>query len=171
MGNGKTHNTGIDINADNEQNPNPDIVAWSWGVVYVSTACTIVPCTGSKPETNDGYGNVLVVGYDYNNLPQFIQEQVSAGSATVFLLYAHLNAPSALNEGDKVYPGQVLGQMGTTGNSTGIHLHFEIRVEVNGQIFQMGDFHNGDNYTYTHFAWHNKEHIKPLNPKDFFEIN
>lgn len=41
--------------------------------------------------------------------------------------YAHL-AAVALNPGERVAPGQWIGQAGTTGNSTGPHLHFEVRI-------------------------------------------
>ncbi|MDG4862869.1 M23 family metallopeptidase [Streptomyces sp. T-3] len=41
--------------------------------------------------------------------------------------YAHLAAVT-VDQGDKVRPGQWLGQAGTTGNSTGPHLHFEMRL-------------------------------------------
>ena len=34
-------------------------------------------------------------------------------------------------EGTEVQAGQVLGIMGSTGNSTGAHLHFEIRMNKN----------------------------------------
>ncbi|MFF7608772.1 peptidoglycan DD-metalloendopeptidase family protein [Streptomyces parvulus] len=41
--------------------------------------------------------------------------------------YAHL-ASAAVDQGDRVRPGQWIGQSGSTGNSTGPHLHFEVRV-------------------------------------------
>ncbi|WP_449348719.1 thiol reductant ABC exporter subunit CydD [Streptomyces shaanxiensis] len=41
--------------------------------------------------------------------------------------YAHLAAVT-VDQGDGVAPGQWIGQSGTSGNSTGPHLHFEVRV-------------------------------------------
>ncbi|MBL3665114.1 peptidoglycan DD-metalloendopeptidase family protein [Streptomyces sp. M2CJ-2] len=41
--------------------------------------------------------------------------------------YAHLAAVT-VDQGDRVSPGQWIGQSGTSGNSTGPHLHFEVRV-------------------------------------------
>ncbi|MFJ4687602.1 peptidoglycan DD-metalloendopeptidase family protein [Streptomyces sp. NPDC091377] len=41
--------------------------------------------------------------------------------------YAHL-ASVAVEQGERVAPGRWIGQAGTTGNSTGPHLHFEVRV-------------------------------------------
>ncbi|MEU5685246.1 peptidase M23 [Streptomyces venezuelae] len=44
-----------------------------------------------------------------------------------FTQYAHLAAVT-VDQGDRVRTGQWVGQAGTTGNSTGPHLHFEVRL-------------------------------------------
>ena len=45
----------------------------------------------------------------------------------VVLVYAHCNK-LYVKQGDKVIQGQEIAEVGTTGNSTGPHLHFEIRI-------------------------------------------
>ncbi len=60
--------------------------------------------------TDVGYGYLIVI--DHNN-----------GYQTY---YAHLSN-IFVQEGQEVQAGQVIGAMGSTGNSTGPHLHFEIR--------------------------------------------
>lgn len=46
----------------------------------------------------------------------------------IVIIYAHCSK-LYLNEGDTVYQGQEIAEVGSTGNSTGPHLHFEIRRE------------------------------------------
>lgn len=69
-----------------------------------------------KSVHSGSYGNYVIVdmGTDKNG------NNISA-------LYAHL-AQRYVSVGTRVSAGQAIGEVGTTGRSTGIHLHFEIRV-------------------------------------------
>lgn len=46
----------------------------------------------------------------------------------IYTVYMHL-ASFNVNEGDVVVPGQMIGVIGSTGRSTGPHLHFEIDIQ------------------------------------------
>lgn len=49
--------------------------------------------------------------------------------APVTTVYAHMTAGSiAVHQGQRLNPGEVLGAVGSTGNSTGPHMHFEVHV-------------------------------------------
>ena len=47
---------------------------------------------------------------------------------TYATLYAHMNSTPPVSVGQSVSQGDVIGYVGTTGNSTGNHLHLELRV-------------------------------------------
>jgi murein DD-endopeptidase MepM/ murein hydrolase activator NlpD len=60
---------------------------------------------------NGGYGNAIVINH-------------GGGLAT---LYGHQSA-FAVSAGEVVSQEQVIGYVGSTGHSTGCHLHFEVRI-------------------------------------------
>ena len=62
-----------------------------------------------------GYGNVIIIEHD-------------TAAHTYDTVYAHLSA-ILVKCGQSVSQGQSIGQIGSTGNSTGPHLHFEIRED------------------------------------------
>mgnify|MGYP002402711987 CR=1 FL=1 len=72
-------------------------------------------------------GQVIVVGYSAYGYGNYI---VLAHNAHLATLYAHLSR-TAVTQGTVVKEGQVIGYEGSTGNSTGPHLHFEVRVDGN----------------------------------------
>lgn len=55
-----------------------------------------------------------------------ISVKLSHGNG-VATIYGHMSQ-RAVNNGDYVYKGQLIGYVGSTGNSTGNHLHFEVNV-------------------------------------------
>jgi murein DD-endopeptidase MepM/ murein hydrolase activator NlpD len=78
---------------------NTPVVAAADGVVVSAT------------DSASGYGNHIVLGH----------------STSLLSLYGHL-ATMLVHPGDVVHRGQPIGLTGSTGNSTGPHLHFEVRV-------------------------------------------
>jgi phospholipid/cholesterol/gamma-HCH transport system substrate-binding protein len=124
----------FDLSATDHLNPNAESVGFEWPIDGVITS-PFGPRGGSfhegldiDGETGDpigasaagtvimaapfsGYGNAVILDHGHG----------------VTTLYGHMSA-FAVTEGDKVSQGQILGAVGSTGHSTGSHLHFEIRV-------------------------------------------
>ncbi len=93
---------GIDISAS----AGTDIYASRSGVVVVSMM-------GYSGSGFGGYGNVIMIQHDDGT----------------YTMYAHCQS-RYVSVGDVVSQGQVIAGVGSTGNSTGNHLHFEIRMGV-----------------------------------------
>jgi septal ring factor EnvC (AmiA/AmiB activator) len=93
---------------------NPGTTRFHSGIDIGASEGTAVACGGNgvviSAGWNGGYGNCVIV--DLGN-------GISA-------VYAHLSAIN-VSSGEIVSAGQTVGAVGSTGNTTGAHLHFEIR--------------------------------------------
>ncbi len=75
--------------------------------------------SGASDNTNDPYGQAVVIKHDFGY----------KGKA-LYTIYAHMSALNAL-VGQHVETGDVIGYVGSTGATTGPHLHFEVRMGDN----------------------------------------
>ena len=85
------------------------------------TGTDIAATTGTKIKSaTDGQ---VVLASEEGDYGKHIKIQIGE----VSIIYAHCNA-LYVKEGDIVTQGQEIAEVGSTGNSTGPHLHFEIRI-------------------------------------------
>lgn len=72
----------------------------------------------TKPEkTSGGFGNMITMKDDNNH----------------YHFFSHLNELPSLKAGQKVKVGDTIGKVGNTGKSTGTHLHYEVRSDLNNR--------------------------------------
>ncbi|GGG01613.1 hypothetical protein GCM10007304_14530 [Rhodococcoides trifolii] len=98
-----------------------DLAADSGTPIYAVTGGTVV----QAGDNGDGYGNLV---------------RIKSGNTEVY--YGHQSSVG-VNVGDTVAAGQRIGSVGSTGNSTGPHLHFEVRrggasVDPTGYLTALG---------------------------------
>jgi murein DD-endopeptidase MepM/ murein hydrolase activator NlpD len=84
------------------------------GMDFSSTLGTEVYATGDGvvfdvERNNWGYGNMVIIDHGYGYKTR----------------YAHLKK-SAVRKGQKVKRGQLIGYIGNSGKTTGVHLHYEV---------------------------------------------
>ncbi|MCI7472324.1 MAG: peptidoglycan DD-metalloendopeptidase family protein [Clostridiales bacterium] len=81
-----------------------------------------IPAAGGTSILAAKSGQVVTSAYHYS-YGNYVVIDHGNGNST---LYAHMSS-RAVSEGQMVSQGQVIGYVGTTGSSTGNHLHFEVR--------------------------------------------
>ena len=110
--------------------PVPDNFTVTQGCGDQHAALDIAADTGTPVvATDDGTVTVtqtwngIVTKGDSNSYGNMVQVTHADGTVT---LYAHLSEIN-VRQGDTVVRGQQIGRVGSTGNSSGPHLHFEVR--------------------------------------------
>jgi len=92
------------------------------GTPVLAASSGIVVFAGPLPSPLNGvnyYGNTVIIQHDWQWLGQ-----------DVFTLYAH-TLELFVQEGDAVEQGQLIAGVGSSGEVSGPHLHFEVRVVIN----------------------------------------
>lgn len=109
-----------------------------------------IATSGSRPIYSVSKGNVYYKGYQGDGLGHYIIIKNSDDDRG--FLYAHLMQESILTLGQTVQVGQFIGNEGSSGNSTGIHLHLEYQVMTGG-------------------TWHYSSNLSDyLNPAEFLGV-
>ncbi len=98
------------INGRRDNHTGTDIPAPGGTPIYAAKDGVVTTVNANKNASSYGYYCIISHG---------------SGYAT---LYAHQNQVPIVQEGQTVKKGQVIGYVGTTGRSTGNHLHFELRI-------------------------------------------
>lgn len=98
-----------------------------WGRIHRGLDITT---GGNDPVYSMLDGIVHSKGYDAEELGNWIIIKDNNVNSTTYgyaTLYMHLHNSASVNVGDSVTKGQQIGIEGTTGHSTGIHLHVEMQ--------------------------------------------
>lgn len=100
-----------------------------------------IPAPSGTPIKAAKSGVVLISEYHWS-YGNYVVVSHADGQST---LYAHM-VQRGVSVGDTVVQGGVVGYVGTTGSSTGNHLHFEVRI--NGVRYDPVNYYSGLYYSY-----------------------
>ena len=105
---------------------------YRWGRLHSGIDISDDGIGGQDIVASDG-GTVTWSGYDDSGYGYYVIIDHGNGYLS---LYGHCSS-LAVSEGDKVYKGQTIAYIGSTGDSTGDHLHFEIRRSETDRLDPM----------------------------------
>jgi len=112
------HNVRFTSGFGNRRDPKTGRSRMHSGVDFAGAAGTAIVATSDGVVIHagwrGGYGNTVIIQHDFG----------------IETLYAHLSRID-VRQGQRVSRGDRIGGMGSTGRSTGVHLHYEVRVGGN----------------------------------------
>ena len=85
----------------------------------------------------DGIVTTAATHWSYGNYVQIYHGKDDEGN-TYSTLYAHMIQFPSVSSGQTVSKGTVIGYVGSTGNSTGNHLHLEMKI--NGALVNAANY-------------------------------
>lgn len=118
-----SNHTGIDISTGNALVKDGNLSKGAY--VVAAHNGTVTRTTANPISDSDGY--------------TFVNIETNDGAYTT--QYGHLSE-IYVSEGDLVEKGTIIGKMGTTGNSTGVHLHFSVTDSSTGSYIDPLTFYN-----------------------------
>lgn len=95
-------------------------------------------------------GEVVSVQYLTTSYGKHIKIKATVNGQVVYMRYCHLNE-ILVKEGQHVTAGEIIGKSGSTGNSTGPHLHYEVRNSADSYKNALNPrlYLPGTSYTYS----------------------
>lgn len=76
-------------------------------------------------------GVVVTSSYQAGGAGYYVKIEHNIDGQKYRTVYMHFKEKAKVGNGQEVKKGEIIGYMGTTGDSTGVHLHFEVRVVKN----------------------------------------
>lgn len=124
-----------------------DFVPAPFGDPVTGTAHVVAAADGNvvrndSPSASGGYGNRVIIEHSVNG-------------HVYRTAYAHLRERSPVPVGAPVHRGQFLGWLGTTGYSSGPHLHFELLSAAGSHIDPYQLYTRADGYDCDQDSWGN----------------
>ncbi|GAA1518300.1 hypothetical protein GCM10009827_036800 [Dactylosporangium maewongense] len=110
--------------ANNPSHIGVDIMSFTGTPIHAASAGTVaeVVCNIEAGHSCDQTGSASVGGCGW-----YVKIQHPGGIAT---LYCHMVRKALVQPGEQVKAGQVIGYVGSSGNSSAPHLHFEVHINA-----------------------------------------
>ena len=99
---------------------------WHPGIDFAAPEGTPIPAASGGTVVYSGYNGTLNK-LSYGNV--VVIKSIGKNGSPYYTLYAHQNGIDMPKVGETVQQGQIIGQVGSTGKSSGAHLHYEILNE------------------------------------------